>query len=239
MTSQQQWEEMSASFEPWEARAVDQVIDVSEKVFLTTREQIVAYFRELNPGAKVLKSGKIIENWHRPLSEALQPYTQAKGGGPQKVDSIMRRFQARGGKTWEMIKVGKPQQAEYQALGLSLGWQSLNPPELGYHVTFDGYIRFSSCENKSFEVDITEAMADELAAHCERLIDIMMRVWMNEENDEEASTETCTAERDPDEGVSDPVITVTANSPDFKPTKHKRYKGKDLKKFGFLMDSYL
>jgi hypothetical protein len=244
-TSQRDWEKLKPNYEAWEVDGIEQVIDESGKYYLSTRGQIVAYFRKKFPGIKTQKNGKTIEEWKRPLSEALQPFTKGKKG-QQEIPSIMRRFQNRGKKSWEMTQPSKAQQAEYVELGKSLGWQHLIAPDDGYNVHFDGYVRFSECEPKSFDVDVTGKNAEDLAAHPEYLMEIIMRIWLDEDDDDGVSTGVCTVdadhgtETDPNGIVSDPSITVKAIGENHTPTEHKVYKKKQLKKYGRIEeDSYL
>ncbi len=115
-----------------------------------TREQVVDYFRDKYPGSKTQKGGKVIPEWKGKLSDVLEPYTTSKSGGPQKHEYIMRRFQARGGKSWEDTAPSKKQREEYKALGATLP----RIPPTGIHVTGTVCVRYQDqpCEPRNISV---------------------------------------------------------------------------------------
>lgn len=68
----------------WEAMAdaLDRAGTERSILYLSTKSEVVGYFQQEH-GA----------HWSRELAKALQPFTRAKNGEPQKITNIQRRFQ--------------------------------------------------------------------------------------------------------------------------------------------------
>lgn len=197
----------------WEEDAIQQVIDATPKIILKTRNELIAHFKKTYPGKKLLKNGKTLERWRPELAKAVQPFTHSKTGEPQKLTSVERRFQT--GR--ELKGVSEKQRAEYEALGKKLGPVGRRAPMNGYHVHYDGKIKFSECEDRPFDIDIVGKMAEDLAQNPEKIVNIMMRVWLHQEGEEKPSSGPCEEE-------GEPSVTITANPDDKKIVEPKRHK---------------
>jgi hypothetical protein len=159
--------------------------------------------------------------------EAIQYYqqkypSQGKGGWKQQLVGGLSTIT--GMKPKNLEKRFDPQRRanpekrnakQYQELALLLGL--LKPPPGGYHVHYEGGVQFSDCEEREFDVDITGELAEEVAAHPDRVLDIAMRVYMQQEGEDEASAGAC------DEHGA-PNITITANSDNYRPPARKKHK---------------
>jgi ribosomal protein L25 (general stress protein Ctc) len=82
-----------------------------------TREDVVEYYQEKYPGYKTDKKGNVTYEWKSKLVDDLQGFTTSKSGGLQSRASVARRFQTRGGKSWEDSSPSAKQREEYAALG--------------------------------------------------------------------------------------------------------------------------
>ncbi len=97
------------------------------------------------------------KNWKGKLADALAPFTKGKNGQPQSHASVMRRFQARGGKSWEDKTPSKKQKEEYKALGKTLPPKSYKLP---FSVHVAGQLKISAnCVPCSFTVEVGRAGA--------------------------------------------------------------------------------
>lgn len=187
-----------------------------------TRDEVISYFKNKYPGVKMLKTGEKRYEWKEKLTDMLQSTATDSKGQPYKRASIARRFQKdtkTGKDRYESTKPSKKQQTEYKDVGALLPGK---PPKNGYHVSYKGGVRFSECEYVSFELDITGEYAEELAKHPDRLEDIVMRIYLE---DEESGIGTCDLEGGPDN-----ELTVHPNADDYAiPTR--QYKGKSAHKY--------
>ena len=85
-----------------------------------TRDEQVKYY-----------SARYGDAWKQKLAEDIQPYTRGRGGQPQSIRNIRRRFENRMGRNWWQIQPSRAAQAQYAELG-----QTINiPPEGGYEVS--------------------------------------------------------------------------------------------------------
>jgi hypothetical protein len=185
--------------------AREQVIAVSLPGFSGKQDAVRWYKKEYGDAPD--KYGGLA--WRQHLIQDLLPFTPQTGKNPAK--NLGRRFDPSRVNTPE-LKNAK----QYQALSKSI--PVLKPPENGYHVHYDGGILFSECEERSFDVDITGDLAQEVAEHPGRVIDIAMRVYMQLEGEDESSVPgPCD-----DEGC--PEILVTANEEDYEPPEVKKHK---------------
>jgi hypothetical protein len=166
----------------------------------------VRYFKKNYPE----KASKGKPSWKQELISNLLPFTPQTGKDPKK--NLSKRFDPQRLETRE-AKNDK----QYQNLSKSLGL--IKPPLNGYHVHYDGGIQFSECEVREFDVDVTGQMARDVARRPDRIVDLAIQIYMQEEGEDEGSIPGPCA----DEGA--PKITVTANPDDYKippaPKKHK------------------
>ncbi len=159
---------------------------------MATKADLVAYFKHESP-----------RNWQSKLTEALFPFTTAKN-----THNLARRFNsgAKGGENRLDRPGSKKEQQEYKALGEML---PPKPPEGGYHIEGEVYIKFSDgeCEPREVSEDITGEDAEALAAMAaQEMIDALTNLYMSEG----ASMETPEEPFYSPGGCQEPDITVTA-----------------------------
>jgi hypothetical protein len=201
----------------WLEDAIQQVRDVSAPGF-SNKLDAVPYYRH-KYGDKVGKKG-----WKQHLIQDLLGIRDVrpdidKEYYQKQYKNLSKRFDS-GAKGGEKPRLDKPELKtahEYQDLARHLGL--IKAPPNGYHVHFKGGVLFSKCEPVEFDVDVVGELADELAAHPDRLLDIVMRIYLEEEDEEEASASAC--ELDSSE---ENVMLVTANDEEPEPRKRKKHK---------------
>lgn len=134
-----------------------------------TKQEAMAYFQARYP-----------KNWNYELSRRLQPFLPlTKSGQPQSIKNIERRHQARRGRG---IPGSTPTtEAQYRALGASIGYE---PPPYGYHINYEGWILFSHCEYRTFQVDIVGEWAKQVAAEPRLVFPAMFLIYMEEDDQE-------------------------------------------------------
>lgn len=180
--------------------AIEQAVAASKPGF-TNKYDAVQYYQRQFPS-----KGK--GGWKQSLIQDILPFTPRTGKDPAK--NLAKRFDP------QRLNTAEPRNdKQYQELAKSLG--ILKAPPGGYHVHYDGGIQFSECEQREFDIDITGALADEVAADPSRILDIAMQVYMQQEGEDNASVGPCDEEGDPE-------ITVTANPDHFIPREKKRHK---------------
>jgi hypothetical protein len=182
----------------WQDDVIQQVREASRPGF-DNKADAVAYYQREYP-----HKGK--GGWKQRLIHGLLPFTPRTGKDPAK--NLAKRFEKR-------LSTAEPKnRKQYQNLALSLGLRK--PPKKGYHVHFDGKIFFSTCEDRTFDINITGDLAQELCDHPEDFERIIMLVYMQEEGEDEPSAWFC-----PDDK---PYIAVTANRDDARLEKPKARK---------------
>jgi hypothetical protein len=177
-----------------------------------TRTDVIAYFEARYPGERTLSDGTTRHEWKEKLTDALQTTVVDKNDRPYKRASLARRFQfdARTGQErYKSARVTAKQQEEYKAVGALLPTIKARPPKGGYHVSYSGGVRFSKCEAVDFDVDITGTDAQALAENPELLEDIVMSLYLE---DDESGIGFCSLE----DGVGREDIEVSANDDDFQ-----------------------
>lgn len=187
----------------WYEDAIQQAIDASLPGFENKADAVRYYMQEYPSKGK--------GGWKQHIIHDLLPFTQVSN-----EHNLARRFDsgAKGGKRGlsnPEVKNSK----QYQNLAL---WLKLRKaPPGGYHVHYSGGVQFSEkCEPEEFDVDITGELADDVAAHPENILKNAFKVWLGQEDEEEASAGPCDED-------GEPLIIVTANPDDFV-SKGKRKK---------------
>lgn len=164
-----------------------QVREVSQ--FKETRGEIIDYFKGLYPGGKLLKNGKTIENWKSKLVAAVQPFTFNKDMAHLSKATLNRRFET--GR--ENSKISRVQEQEYRELGETLPF---DPPENGYHVWGEVWVKYSDgqCEPRDVDEYITGEDARKLAKEAyEGTSKSAAQMVVNHYQDEDVDNEEPTA----------------------------------------------
>lgn len=178
-----------------------------------TRDEVVDWYEQHYPGTVRLKNGKTFPAWQDRLLTDLQTITGLSR------PSLSRRFQSRRGRDWRDIAPSAQAEAQYKELGAKL--IGVLPPPYGYHIDFKGWIHFSECEKRSFNVNLTGLFAAEIAKNHALVLDAMLLVYMEEDDPDSSITKqspsvgVCTdGDSTSTVGVkaSDPVIVVSANA---------------------------
>lgn len=141
--------------------------------------------------------------WKQHLVQGLSEVTGLKPKNLEKRFDTQRR--------------GNPERKnakQYKALAQSL--DVLVAPKKGFHVHYEGGILFSECEWREFDVDITGALADEVVADPSQVVDIAIKVYMQQEEEDESNG--------PCDELGEPKVTVTANANDYNAPAVKRHK---------------
>jgi hypothetical protein len=194
----------------WYARLLRDVAAVSIQP-PQTRDELVRYYKRRYPGTVKLKNGSLFPKWQDRLITDLVATTGLSR------ETIARRFRSRRGRDWQDISPSNAAAAQYKAIGDAIG---VKPPRYGYHVDFKGWISFSECEKRQFEVNLTGQFAVEIAKNHALILDAMLLVYMEEDDPDRSITEQspsvgiCTeGDKTSTIGVkaTDPTIIVMAN----------------------------
>jgi hypothetical protein len=207
------FERIGGEIMDWMQDAIDQTIAASAPGF-DNKAQAVSYYQG-KYGQSKTKSGAY--PWKQHIRKDILAVREVrpdidKTEYKRQDKNLAKRFDP------QRLNNAEPKnKKEYQDLSLAIGVRKA--PKGGYHVHYEGGIQWSECKQVSFDVDITGELADEVAAHPDRVVQIAIMIYMQqtEEEDEDSIPGPCGED-------GDPVVTVYANPDNYKTPTRKFHK---------------